>query len=530
MEVTIYTPAFIALENAEVTVNYTVTNGIVTFPKFYIVNRIIKGETVKLTCRCAMHRLDRPFPVSGLLFDDNSETSTNDVITRIASQIGLSASFPFLSVLPKLSEKFLRSNNCLLILEKLSEAFAGYWRIHNGLLVFIPFEQVFTSSVSVSEHDPIETGLIKQISRVVMTGGGETFDYGAGDFTQTVCIDTELASAEIAANVYSRLLGYSYVTLMKTMCKAFVFPGVTCEVTFENSQNVFGHTFRINSLKAYPRRSGFYLELSNNAVREDEWDYSGKTEREIKRLNQLFSELEEGGDEPEPEPQPITDTEPWKRDSDWALFEAMPHENGETYLGNSRQMNIMVKVISETRTVKVYGAYAGAELTGSFSVDWGDGTPIESPDGTLLTNTSSGSLIPDYTKKILTTHTYAANGVYYVRITTIGNHGSAIILPRDRFSKNPPLIIGYKLNWGSMNLLIQARVSGNDYGSPYADDVTMSCGDLGVFFRSKFFQINGASTSHTGSFKAYTMLYNPYWFDFIQHNYTGITTAEDLEI
>jgi hypothetical protein len=525
MEVTIYTPAFIASENAEVTVNYVIPGGLVNFPKFYIVNRMVKGDAVTLTCRCAMHKLDRPFPVSEMIFDENNEVGTNYVISKIASQIGLNSSFSLLSDIPKLTEKFLKSNNCLLILEKLSEALAGYWRIRGGLLLFVPFEEVLTTSVSVSEHDRIDTGLRKQIRRLVMTGGGETFERGVGEFSQTVCIDTEFASDKLANSVYNRLQGYFYVTLMKTMCKATVFPGVTCEVTFENSRNVFGSTFKINSIKAYPRRSGFYLELTNNAVREDEWDYSGKTEREIKRLNQLFSELEEGGDEPKPEPLP--DNEPWKHDSDWALFEAMPHEQGDNG-STARQMNVMVKVISDTRTVNFCCAYAGGGTGEAVFIDWGDGSPIEALTGTYMPNSVANSIVPYYHRKGNTSHTYAENGVYYVRITSSGNHTSALVLPREAFYKNPPLIIGYKLNWGSINLFINGAVYGA--GLNKNDNDNLEYGDPSIFFKSKFFQINGYNSSTNFTFNTYTMLYNTYWFDFIQKNYTGITTEEDLEI
>jgi hypothetical protein len=522
MEVTIYTPYFIASENAEVTVSYSPPGGLTVFPKFYIVNREIRGNAVTLKCRCAMQKLDRPFPVSEMFFDENSETGTNYVISKIAAQIGLEPSFSFISDIPKLTEKFLKSNNCLLILEKLSEALAGYWRIHNGYLLFVPFEEPLTTGVSVSEHDRVDTGLRKQIRRLVMTGGGETFERGAGEFSETVCIDTEFASTELANSVYNRLKDCTYTSLMKTMCKAVVFPGVTSEVTFENSQNPFGDTFRINSIKAYPRRSGFYLELSNNTVREDEWDYSGKTEREIKRLNQLFSELEEGGDEPQPEP----DKEPWKRDSDWALFEAMPHEKGEGG-SSAAQMNVMVKVISDMRTVNFYCAYAGGGTGEGIFIDWGDGSPTEALTPTYLRLSTTYSIVPYYDKKSNTSHTYAENGVYYVRIRSYGNHTSALILPREGFIKNPPLIIGYKLNWGSINLFINGAVYGAGFNNN--DNANLEYGDQFAFFRSKFFQIYGVNSSANSLYNTYTMLYNPYWFNFIQKNYTGITTEADLD-
>jgi hypothetical protein len=451
-----------------------------------------------------------------MVFDNNNETDTYNVISKIAYQIGLSYSFTFASAIPKLTEKFLKSNNCLLILEKLSEALAGYWRIWNGTLLFVPFEETFMTSVTASEHDKIETGIRKEINRVIMTGGGETFDNGTGDFSETFCIDTEFATAELANSVFGRLAGYGYDTLLKTMCKGLVFPAATAEVTFENSPYVNGKVFKVNSVRAYPRRSGLYLELSNNEVREDEWDYSGKTEREIKRLNQLFFELEEGGEEPEP----IVDNEPWKRDPDWALFEAMPHQRGENN-SNYKQMNVMVKVISESRTVGVWGAYAGGDLTGTFFVDWGDGTPEEDLTATQLTSTSLGSLIPSYKRKVFATHTYTENGIYYVRITTKGNQGSAILLPPYSLGENPPLTIGWKLNWGAFNLLFNSSLKNEDF--------ELRFGDVEFFFKSKFIEVFGSSYDMDSS-KFYTMLYNPFWFDFIKKNYIGINSESDLEI
>ncbi|MDR0992695.1 MAG: hypothetical protein LBL87_07365 [Ruminococcus sp.] len=510
MRVTLYTSYFNAPENAEVTVEYQPTGGLVTFPKFYIVSRDIKGSRVDLICRCKMQKLDRPFPISGLIFDSAGEISTVYAVQRIAEQIECSTSFPLSTVIPKLSQSFLKNNNCLLILEKLSEALAGFWRIWNGTLTFVPFENAFMSLVTVAEHGKINTGMPKIISRVVMSGGGETFEYGAGSFSQTICLETEFATAALAASVYSRLSGYTYYPVMKTMCRSYTFPGATADVTFAGSDNIYGKNFRINSIKAYPRRSGLYLEMSNNGVREDEWDYSGKVGREIKRLNQLFSALEEGGDTPS--------GPAWESDPDWEDFNNMPRESGRPL-----NVDVMVKVISASRTVVL------TVQTWSYAirvdVDWGDNT--ENSDYTLLNEKiDSHNTYYNYKGTLRLTHTFPRTGTFYVRIKSQSS-GAVMLAPRDGMKNNPPLVIGWKLNYGMMMLLLNGNVKQmwshmSDYELPY--------GDTEFFYRTKFIDVLGQSDMESSFQGKRAMLYNPLMIEWVKKNYVGIDSEDDLAV
>jgi hypothetical protein len=504
MRVTLFTNYFYAPENAEVTVRY----GSVSFPKFYIVSRLIKGNSVELVCRCKMQMLDRPFPAGSVIFDANGETDTYSAVQCIAQQIDCLTSFPLSQEIPKLTESFLKNNNCLLILEKLSEALAGFWRIWNGSLIFVPFEETFMDLVNISEHGKINTGAVKFISRVVMSGGGETFDYGAGSFSQTVCIETEFASAELAASVYSRLSGFTYYPVMKTMCRAFSFPAATSRVTFQNSDNGSGKSFRINSIKAYPRRSGLYLETANNAVREDEWDYSGKVGREIKRLNQLFSALEEGGDNSGP---------PWEADPDWEKFKNMPRQ-----ANNYRNVDIMVKVVSSSRDVvlTVHSSVPLAKIT----VEWGDGS---SESGYTVYNESlSSNEYYNFLGRFTLTHTYSQKKVYYVRVNS-ASPCNIMLAPKDGSLNNPPLVVGWKLNYGYMNLLLNGYVK---HMQAHMSDYAMNYGDMEFFFRTKFLQLDGQNDMESVYMKKYAMLYNPFVIEWVKANYTGIESEEDLKV
>jgi hypothetical protein len=507
MRVTLYTDYFFASENAEVTIQYQS----MIFPQFYIVSRIIKGSTVELVCRCQMQKLDRPFPLNDLVFDENGEMDTVFAIQRISEQIECGAAFPLAQDIPKLSESFLKNNNCLLILEKLSEALAGFWRIWRGTLTFVPFEEVFMDLVYVTDHGKINTGVQKSISRVVMSGGGETFDMGGGSFSQTVCIETEFASLELAASVYNRLSGFTYYPVMKTMCRAESYPPATSQVTFRNSGNINGDSFRINSIKAYPRRSGLYLEMANNTVREDEWDYSGKVGREIKRLNQLFSALEEGGDSG-------GSSTPWESDPDWEDFKNMPR-----LANNNRNIDIMVKVISSSRDVvlTIHSMYPRTV----FSVDWGDGS--DDTDITIDNTPLSGSNeFYNYLGRLILTHTYPRNGVYYVRIYG-GCACNAMLAPKAGALNNPPLVIGWKFNYGYMNLLLNGYVKHMRYT---ASDYPMPQGDQEFFFRTKFLQLDGQTDMDKALNKKFAILYNPFMIEWVKANYTGIESEDDLKV
>jgi hypothetical protein len=511
MRVTLHTEYFSAEENAEVELTYHVTGGLAHFPKFYISNRIHKGDSVELVCRCAMQKLDRPFPIAENDFDENDEMSTVFVIQKIAQQIGVVTSYNHDLPIQKLSDKFLKNNNCLLILEKLSEAWAGYFRIWNDALTFVQFETPLMDHITVSEHDKIHTGFRKQITKVVLSGGGETFERGSGDFSATVCIDSEFASDDLADNLFGRLNGFSYYPVMKTMCKAIAFAPVNSIIEFPFSDSIYGNRFSVNNVKTYPRRSGLYMEMSNNAVREDEWDYSGKTEREIKRLNQLFSELEKGGDEPTPE----VDYEPWKHDPDWAAFEAMPH-NFYTSVDDNWSADIMVKVISEARTISVTINTNNYYTDRTPVIDWGDSTSEVTTIGLYY---NAPGLVIKGQCRITATHTYSENGVYYVHINLRDHQYCNYIMlcppynGTPSYKYNPPLIVGWKYHSNSAQLAVNL----------ITDNVVNSYEYFPFFAATKFIQFSDPYIW------GYTpIFYNSHWIDFVKAMYNGINSEDDL--
>jgi hypothetical protein len=265
----------------------------------------------------------------------------------------------------------------------------------------------------------------------------------------------------------------------------------------------------------------------NNSVREDEWDYSGKTEREIKRLNQLFSELEKGGDKPQPEP----DNEPWKRDPDWAAFDAMPHpiyyDNGaDNELLYMRTVDVMIKVIDESKTVALtYNTLYPYEANGRQPiVDWGDGTPAE----TLTSTYYSYNAVYRNCYQGSATHTYSEKGIYYIRFTK--NKSAAV----DRYSiavcpaygegwyaQNPPLIIGYKYSSPFTELMIEGNC--NNLMSPTAFPALIATTKF-IQFSSDYLRLPEPDTGNSKIIN----FYNSAWIDCIKRNYTGINSEEDI--
>jgi hypothetical protein len=107
-----------------------------------------------------------------------------------------------------------------------------------------------------------------------MTGGGENFVLGNGDYSDTIKLDTPLASEITSGAVFSRFHGKTYTPYSCDVKLPFI-PCATSIITID------GEELFTNRVVCYPRGSGIYAKVSCNADTSDEWDYSGEIERAI---------------------------------------------------------------------------------------------------------------------------------------------------------------------------------------------------------------------------------------------------------
>jgi hypothetical protein len=285
LRVTIHDANFLADDNAEVSFHM---NGFADYPsEFFINRREISGSTVKLTCRSKLFRLDCLADFTEQDFDNNGEIVFNTALARIAACAGLSG-FSFrdgsvLSVIPKLHKNFLYKANCMSVIEKLSAALCGTFREYQNTLTFCPWEEVFMENVPVTPLAPIKKGLEKNVSRLVMNGGGQSFNFGSGGYTRTVRINTPFTSQNLANYVYARINNHKYQPYECKAARLTSFPLVGCTFNFDGLTDIEESTqlFYTNRIKMYPRRGGLFCECACNAVNEDEWDYDGEIERRV---------------------------------------------------------------------------------------------------------------------------------------------------------------------------------------------------------------------------------------------------------
>jgi hypothetical protein len=278
LSVNIYTDSFSAPDNAEVILK--VPGVIVSEAKFYITRREASGRKVSLSCRSKLFCLDTPVDLLETDFDAAGEIDTFTAISRIAAQADL-APFSYmgqtdvLAALPRLKKDFLFGKNALSVLEKISAALCGTFREYQGGLIFIPWEQPFMQAVPAEALSEIKRGFSKTARKLVMTGAGENFVLGSGDYSGTVKLDTPLASESTSGAVSARIFGRVY-TPYSCNVKFTSVPCATAVVTI-GDEELF-----TNNIVCYPRAGGIYAKVSCNADTADEWDYSGEVERKIR--------------------------------------------------------------------------------------------------------------------------------------------------------------------------------------------------------------------------------------------------------
>ena len=253
---------------------------------FYIANRRRHGGRVDFVCYDRMAFTDQYIDIEKITFV-NDEIASYELVTALAEMAGIphvdsgiSSMGIFGSVMiPKedIAGKTIRT-----VLEEISAAWCGYFKLTFGnALYFVPFGYGTTTGNYIKDHAAITEGDQKNILRIEMTDGTDTYYAGAADadYLDTLRVNTKYASQELAAALMARTDGCSYKSW--SCSKAIVtdsLPDITADVSFGYDVN---YRWYANTLTLTFTGHGVFMSCGSNEVTENEFEYVGKLSRQI---------------------------------------------------------------------------------------------------------------------------------------------------------------------------------------------------------------------------------------------------------
>ncbi|MBP1560711.1 MAG: hypothetical protein J6C96_05630 [Oscillospiraceae bacterium] len=255
-------------------------------PTFYIASRSKRGGSVTFKCYDRMMFTDQEFIPQNISFSNGYAEST-DIVADIASQCGFEHWSSVIDLIPsfKISEEYVSGKTCRGLLEAISAAWCGYFKVNNDdILRFIPFGMVECAGSQALHHTTvIEKSVKGPIEQVIMTDGEKEYISGNenADIFGTLKISTEFASQELASFIMGRLKGYVY---QAWECKKAVIDyglghaEIDAEIDFAD-----GMTRIANNMVKYPSPWGIVISCGRNDVIENEFDYTGALSRDIAR-------------------------------------------------------------------------------------------------------------------------------------------------------------------------------------------------------------------------------------------------------
>lgn len=264
-------------------------------PKYFVTSRKIEGNITVWTCADMMSRTELSLDLSDDDFT-NEKISCNDLFSKIKSKCGFSAvgsvgDYSVVSKIVSIDESICKGYAVRNILETISAALVGYWIVgDDDELIFVPFGQYYRG-VQVTQYTRLVPCGTKSISRIIMVNGDDMYTAGTGSAYQTVTVDSELATAELAAGALSNMLGdktafnYEAYKCDKGISLGWVYLGA---IVFGSGDTAV--TKLCSSVTMYPSPSGLFFTASCNAVQEDEASYLTATQRRLMRCIELDRE------------------------------------------------------------------------------------------------------------------------------------------------------------------------------------------------------------------------------------------------
>ena len=253
-----------------------------SFPAYYVSSRTVNdNNTCTFSCVDGMVKADTVINDDSLGYDDNGLVKLSEALLYIAGKCGFSEAVPIdgAYLTPYLSRDKIHGRSGREILEDLSKAWCGYWRIgmENNLLFQNPEISYATTNVN-SYVAPLRCGLVEYRS-VIMSDGSETYISGGGA-EQCLNIDTDYASEEAAGAAYGRFDGYKYVMWKCTMCLLPGYVPVGTEFDFTGEHQPEGY-YLCNNITIKPCASGIFGSVGRNTITEDEWAYKSEMDRRL---------------------------------------------------------------------------------------------------------------------------------------------------------------------------------------------------------------------------------------------------------
>lgn len=253
--------------------------------KFYVSTKT--SDDVKVTVKCydRMTYTECDFPCTD---DDFVDSDGNEkgmpistVLANIAQECGFTAIMDMPEIVFDMPKSMLMGHTCRDVMSALSQVLCGFFAYDSYLNIvnFIAFgnnaEQGYLTNCD--KHEKIRDTSYLMINNVYMTDSSGNVYGGTSGGSDTITIDSQLASQALYQMLSSRIGTYIY---HGWDCGTAIFVGIPelpMTVYFEDEDN--------------PRYANYYdIELSSdgiigsigcNAVDEGAWTYKGRTQREL---------------------------------------------------------------------------------------------------------------------------------------------------------------------------------------------------------------------------------------------------------
>ena len=211
-------------------------------------------------------------------YDQSNEISVSNLLSDIATQCGfVSAGGVSSSHIRKLTKQELTGKSCRQALEMLSVPMCGYFYTVADILAFKQWGSA-NSMYTPLKYATVSTGGEKgPILRLVMTGNEEVFDKGSpgADVFNTLKIDTEFATDDLATEIYNRITDYTYTAWQCDKMMFDVAPEIDSDIVLDDI------TLTANSISTSFTATGIFCSCGRNEVTENEFDYIGELSRKV---------------------------------------------------------------------------------------------------------------------------------------------------------------------------------------------------------------------------------------------------------
>lgn len=271
-------------QRAEVVLTGSDGTNTFTFPTYYVSSRAVNdNNTCTFSCVDGMARAEAIVNDGDLTYDDKGLISVDSVLLYINGKCGFSGGIPSgeTSLTPYLDRNKIQGCSCREILEGLSEAWCGYWRVDtDNSLVFRRPEAACDFAYVDKYAAPLRCGSVEYNS-VIMSDGDEV--YSRGDKAdRCISIDTSYASQDAADAAYTRFKGYKYIMWRCQGCILPKYVPAGTEIGFIGEDRPSGY-YLCNSVTIMPCASGIFGVLARNTISDDEWAYKSNMERKLSK-------------------------------------------------------------------------------------------------------------------------------------------------------------------------------------------------------------------------------------------------------